>query len=154
MGFLSDPKVLYYTRIVQALFAVAIAILVVWCATYDPYWRYKKGAIALGVISAILTFVVAGHGIRSHHRGNPLASNGKRDVIARIALEVFMTIIWIVTVAYMLKGLNRYLPRLDKWDVSIGFTFVEIFSFIFSAVLVFIQNRTTKSSEGTNHELC
>lgn len=40
---------------------------------------------------------------------------------------------------------------LVTWDIAIAFSFVEIVSFVFSAFLVFVENKSNKVAEGASY---
>lgn len=49
MSILRNPKLLFFTRIGQFIFAIAFLVLVSWCGTHRGYWNSGvTGPIALG----------------------------------------------------------------------------------------------------------
>ncbi|MCJ1401801.1 hypothetical protein MMC11_005018 [Xylographa trunciseda] len=153
MDTLRNPKILFATRIGQLVFAVAYLILVSWCGTHRGYWNSNvTGAIAIGVIATLFTFVVTAHGIWVYSRRNPFAGHGKIYTWARLGLELFMVLIWIGSASLMLRPKGEDfndvldLPPLVQWDICIAFTFVEIVSFMVSTILVFVEDHTGKSA--------
>ncbi|MCJ1246829.1 hypothetical protein MMC30_004038 [Trapelia coarctata] len=158
MDVLRNPKILFFSRVGQLVVAIAYLILVAWCGTHRGYWNTNvTSAIALGVIATIFTLVVTAHGIWSHIRTNPFASHGKVYTIARIVLELLIILLWIGTASLMLRdkgedySLWLDLPPFAQWDVCIAFSFIEIVLFIVTAVLVFVQDLTGRSSGGTTN---
>ncbi|MCJ1438919.1 hypothetical protein MMC27_008309 [Xylographa pallens] len=155
MDTLRNPKTLFTARIGQLVFAVAYLILVSWCGTHRGYWNSNvTGAIALGVIATLFTFVVTAHGIWIYSRHNPFAGHGKVYTWARLGLELLMVLMWIGTATLMLRPKGEdfsnilSLPPNVQWDVCIAFTFVEIVSFMVSTALVFVEDHTGKSVGG------
>ncbi|MCJ1409516.1 hypothetical protein MMC19_003597 [Ptychographa xylographoides] len=150
MDMLRKPKVLFFARIAQLIFAIAFLILVSWCGTHRGYWIYNvTAAIAIGVIATLLTFVITGHGIWIYSRKNPFAGHGKVYTYSRLALEILMILIWIGTASLSLRNKGEdfsqvlNLPPFVQWDICIAFTFVEIISFILTTVLVFVEDHTS-----------
>jgi len=155
MDTLRNPKILFATRIGQLVFAVAYLILVSWCGTHRGYWNSNvTGAIAIGVIATLFTFIVTAHGIWIYTRHNPFAGHGKVYTWTRLGLELFMILIWIGSASLMLRNKGEdysqvlNLPPFVQWDICIAFTFVEIVSFMVSTILVFVEDHTGKSTSG------
>ncbi|MCJ1473559.1 hypothetical protein MMC13_002210 [Lambiella insularis] len=157
MSILRNPKLLLGTRIGQLIFGVAYLVLVSYCGTHRGYWNSGvTGAIALGVIATLFTFVIAAHGIWIYSRNNPFAGHGKVYTYGRLVVEFIMVLMWIGSATLMLrpKGQDPFdpfdNPPLVQWDVCTAFTFVEIVSFFISIGLVFIEDHTGKRSGVTS----
>ena len=58
MSFLSNPKVMYATRIAQLILGILFLVLICYDGTHRAWWRNINGPLAVGVISAIFTFAI------------------------------------------------------------------------------------------------
>lgn len=47
MGFLSNPKLPYFVRIAQILFAIGVLILVSYAGVHRGWWKDINGALAV-----------------------------------------------------------------------------------------------------------
>ena len=52
---LSHPKLLYFTRILQLLLAIAFLILICYCGTHRGWWTNINGPLAVGGTSLLLS---------------------------------------------------------------------------------------------------
>ena len=48
MGFLENPKLLFYVRLVQTFFCTAFLVLVCYAGTHRGWWNNLNGPLALG----------------------------------------------------------------------------------------------------------
>ncbi|KAL8921345.1 MAG: hypothetical protein Q9172_004073 [Xanthocarpia lactea] len=103
MSFFSNPKLLYFIRIGQLLFSVAFLVLICYAGTHRSWWNSINGALAVGVISSIVTFAITIHSIFTHHRSNPFSGGSTKYTIARLAAEVLVFLLWVASAALMLR---------------------------------------------------
>ncbi|KAL8822593.1 MAG: hypothetical protein Q9191_006670 [Dirinaria sp. TL-2023a] len=173
LAFLSNPKILYYTRCVQILFSVAFLVLICYSGTHRGWWNNINPALAVGVITCLFTYFVAAHTIFTHHRSNPFSGRGSVYTIVRLVVEVLVFLLWVATAALMLrhKGGCENNATVDggkeqctaddgkhwkyhddqpvaQWDVAVAFDLVMCVTFLVSILLVFKDNRANKVSEG------
>lgn len=103
MSILSNPKVLYFTRVAQLVLGIIFLVLICYDGTHRSWWRNINGPLAVGVISAIFTFVVTAYSIFTHHRSNPFSGGSTMITLARIAAEILVLLLWIASAALMLR---------------------------------------------------
>lgn len=99
----SKPNLLYYLRCFQLCFALAFLIVLCWCGVHRAWWNNITGALAIGVITTIITFAIIGHAIFTQIRSNPFSSRGSVYQIVRLLVEVVTFLLWIATVVLMLR---------------------------------------------------
>ncbi|MCJ1262333.1 hypothetical protein MMC22_002203 [Lobaria immixta] len=157
MGLFSNPKLPYFVRIAQLLLSIGFLILICYAGTHRGWWKEINGALAIGVITSILTFAVTVHTIVSHHRGNPFADKGKIFTFVRLGVEALTILLWIASATLMLRHKKGCDPRrvrgdgqntcwngekdfedndgiawtdqpLITWDIAIAFSFVEMYA--------------------------
>ncbi|KAK3171614.1 hypothetical protein OEA41_003698 [Lepraria neglecta] len=155
MSILSNPKSLYGARIWQFGFAIGVLVLVSYAGVHRGWWPNINGALAVGVISAILTFAITLHAIISHHLNrNPFSGGSTMRTILRIAIEIIILLLWVATATLMLRPKNCFYRHVNgdgvdtcfanthdaendgghpwtdqptiSWAVGIAFSFVEM----------------------------
>ena len=132
MAFAQHLRLLYFIRLCQFAFALGFLVLICWCGTHRGYWNNVEAAIAVGVFSSIFTFAVTGYGIYNQHHLNPFAGHGILYTLLRMALEIFVTLLWLATVVLMLrrktedfrKAFDR--PPFTQWGITVAFALVEM----------------------------
>ncbi|KAL8858539.1 MAG: hypothetical protein Q9178_004833 [Gyalolechia marmorata] len=123
MSFFSNPKLLYFIRIGQLLLSIAFLVLICYAGTHRSWWNSINGALAVGVISSIVTFAITIHSMSAqaphprsyhpqvankgprftHHRSNPFSGGSTKYTIARLATEVLVFLLWVASAALMLR---------------------------------------------------
>ncbi|KAL8751167.1 MAG: hypothetical protein Q9199_006609 [Rusavskia elegans] len=181
MSFLSNPKLLYFIRIGQLLSGVLFLVLICYDGTHRAWWSSINGPLAVGVISSIFTFAITVHSIFTHHRSNPFSGGSTTYTIARLVAEILVFLLWVASAALMLrkhegcdyknpaeqgaykgkqicyrKGDDKYARLYDDqpivtWTVAIAVSLVEAVTFIATIVMVWLDDRKSKVSDGTSY---
>lgn len=175
MSILSNPRTLYFTRIVQLLFGIGFLVLVSDAGVHRGWWDNINGALAVGVIATIFTFALTIHALVTHHlKSNPFSGGSRTRTILRLVAEAIVFLLWVATATLMLrpkggcieikdkgldvcqgKGKDNFHPYSDqplaRWDIGVAFDFVEIVSFVISGLLVFKEDRATKVTGGASY---
>ncbi|KAL8746547.1 MAG: hypothetical protein Q9184_007730, partial [Pyrenodesmia sp. 2 TL-2023] len=175
MSFLSNPRILYFTRIAQLLLGIIFLVLICYGGTHRAWWRNINGPLAVGVISSIFTFAVTVYSIFTHHRSNPFSGGTATITIARIAAEVLVFLLWVASAALMLRprgGCEQKHPPtigddtksqycwndawkdgkkyddqpIVTWNIAIAISLIEAVSFIATVVMVWMDDRKSKVS--------
>ncbi|MCJ1343853.1 hypothetical protein MMC31_002050 [Peltigera leucophlebia] len=163
MGFLSNPKLPYGVRIAELVFGLVFLILICYAGVHRGWWTNINGALAVGVITSVITFGVTGYGIFLHHRQNPFAGGSKLATLARVFAEIITALLWVATATLMLRhkggcenrSIDGIYCRANKkwvdrplvtWTVAIAFSFVQIVLFVLSAALAFVESRRNRVS--------
>ncbi|KAI4118372.1 MAG: hypothetical protein LQ338_007413 [Usnochroma carphineum] len=131
MSFLSNPKVLYSTRLAQLVLGILFLVLICYDGTHRSWWTSINGALAVGVIASIFTLATTVYSIFAHHRSNPFSGGTTTITLARIAAEVLVFLLWVASAALMLRprggcslkhtateGTKEELKTVYCWDQS------------------------------------
>lgn len=131
MSILSNPRTLYFTRILQLLFGIGFLVLISDSGVHRGWWKDINGALAVGsthppypslflthkkhqhqiltnpvstVIATILTFALTLHALITHHmKSNPFSGGSSIRTILRLVLEVLVFLLWVAAVVLMLR---------------------------------------------------
>jgi len=130
MSILSNPRTLYFTRILQLLFGIGFLVLVSDAGVHRGWWDNINGALAVGgtflgsttctevpqsykdiytklavaVIATILTFALTIHALVTHHlKSNPFSGGSLTRTTLRLVAEAIVFLLWIATATLMLR---------------------------------------------------
>jgi len=99
----SKPNLLYYLRCFQICFSLGFLIVICSSSVHRGWWNNVTGAIAIGVITSLITFAIIGHAIFTQIRSNPFSSRGSIYQIVRLVIEVVTFLLWVATLVLMLR---------------------------------------------------
>ena len=76
------------------------------------------------MIASVFTFAVTIHGLYSHHRSNPFASDGKALTFVRMGIEALTFLLWVASATLLLRHKSgcsqKHQDKLDDHNKPVG----------------------------------
>ncbi|MCJ1278241.1 hypothetical protein MMC21_006056 [Puttea exsequens] len=170
MSILTNPKSLFVARIIQIGFAIVFLVLVCYSGVHRGWWNNINGPLAVGVIATIFTLALAIFSVVTSRKQNPFSGGTRTRTVMLLAGEIVVFLLWVASAVLMLRSKGgcadwvtmegtAYCPDKKKrddvpniqWFISVAFAFVEIVSFVLTALLVFKGDRETKVTGGASY---
>ena len=154
MGLFGNQNLLFYSRVVQSVFAIAILVVFAWCSTHVGDWASVVGAAALGskffyhsfhsfggivfinsftVIASTFSLLLGVYGIWTHWERSGGHNNRVYNSL-QILFDIVVLLMWLAVAIWMVRFIQvdpktNTIPNgpTAPWTVGIAFTFVEMY---------------------------